>query len=82
MPRYFFDINANGRHTADEIGVNLNSPDDVRHAVSWTLTAIAMEAKQPGPRSYIASVRDEFGDVVYTATLTFTDTFDEARRLP
>ncbi|RWE34446.1 hypothetical protein [Mesorhizobium sp.] len=75
MPRYFFHINANGRHTADEIGVNLNSPDDVRDAVSWTLPAIAMEEKQRGHRSYIASVRDERGQVVYTATLTFTDTW-------
>ncbi|AZO08594.1 MULTISPECIES: hypothetical protein [unclassified Mesorhizobium] len=75
MPLYFFDISANGHRTADDLGVHLDSPDDVRKAVSWTLPAIAMEEKQRGDRSYIASVRDERGQVVYTATLTFTDSW-------
>ncbi len=73
MPRYFFDIHANGNCTLDEVGTECASPDGARMAAMETLPAIAKdEVSADGDRqAYTVMVKDEVGQPVYSATLTF-----------
>ncbi|RWL84116.1 MAG: hypothetical protein EOR68_10420 [Mesorhizobium sp.] len=77
MPHYFFDIDANGGHTHDEVGLPFSSKIHFRKAAVATLPALALQDRSAkgGNRNYSISVRDERGQVVYTATLTFDDAF-------
>jgi hypothetical protein len=77
MPHYFFDIDANGDRTHDEVGLPFSSKIQFRRAARATLPAIALEDRsaEGGARNYSISVRDERGQVVYSANLTFDDAF-------
>ncbi|RWB91156.1 MAG: hypothetical protein EOQ52_06940 [Mesorhizobium sp.] len=77
MPHYFFDIDANGDHTHDEVGLPFTSKVQFRKAAIATLPALALQDRNAdgSNRNYSISVRDERDQVVYTATLTFVDAF-------
>lgn len=73
MPRYFFDITDESGAKRDDIGVECESLDKVRHEAVRSLPEIARE-KMPhyGDRHlFTVLVRDEAGRSVYTATLGF-----------
>ncbi len=73
MPRYFFDIFENGRHTPDEEGTELPNVATVRLEAMRALPAIARdEVPKDGDRqAFTVLVRDEAGKPTYSATLTF-----------
>ncbi|RWM12507.1 MAG: hypothetical protein EOR72_21000 [Mesorhizobium sp.] len=77
MPHYFFDIDANGSRTHDEVGLPFSSKSQFRKAAVTTLPALALQDRNAdgGTRNYSLSVRDERCQVVYTASLTFDDAF-------
>ncbi|MGT2464737.1 DUF6894 family protein [Mesorhizobium atlanticum] len=50
MPHYFFDINANGDHTHDEVGLPFCSKIQLRKAAVATLPALALQDRDAGRR--------------------------------
>jgi hypothetical protein len=70
MPRYFFDIDDGERRTPDDLGLELSLWEARDQAVA-VLPDIARDVLPDGERrDFVSSVRDESGQVVYTATLS------------
>ncbi|WP_336489798.1 DUF6894 family protein [Methylobacterium nigriterrae] len=72
MPRYFFDIQDGGPRYDDQ-GTECATLEDVRKAAMRVLPDIAREqVPQDGDRrTFTVVARDESGNAVYTATLSF-----------
>ncbi|MEP7455415.1 hypothetical protein [Phyllobacterium sp. SB3] len=71
MPRYYFDLH-NGDHTRDDIGMELPSRDHVSREVARILTDVARE-ELAGERGVVSvTVRDENGQAISVASLTFS----------
>lgn len=72
MPRYFFDIHDREFHR-DDVGVECADFEAARVEAMHALPEIARFAiPQDGDtQAFMVMVRQESGDVVYTATLTF-----------
>ena len=78
MPRYYFDvINGHGLER-DDIGVELNAPNDVRKQVAHILTDIARE-ELPGQdqTSIPVKVRDDVGFNVFSGELLFRSRWND-----
>lgn len=74
MPRFFFDIFANGERARDDEGLELPDKDVARRDAMRVLPAIAKdEAAKDGDRqAYMVLVTDEVGRPVYSATMTYS----------
>ncbi len=72
MARYFFDI-VNGGPLQDDIGTECATLESVREAAMAALPAIAKEqiAGDGDRRSFTVIARDERGEAVYAATLSY-----------
>ncbi|WP_312793761.1 DUF6894 family protein [Tianweitania sp.] len=73
MTPYFFDVLANDKLTKDDLGLELNSLEEVRSAAMHALPAIAKDelTMESDHQSYTILVRSEGGEPIYTATLNF-----------
>lgn len=71
MPRYHFDIDDGQREIIDDDGKELSSPDAAQEEALTLLTSFARAALNgDGSRNVRVTVRNDTGDVVYTATMT------------
>jgi hypothetical protein len=71
MPRYFFDIDDGERRSLDEDGLEFASPWEARANAIAVLPDIAREVMPDGDRrDLVSSVRNEGGDVLFTAKLS------------
>lgn len=71
MPRYYFDVQDQNKVTADDVGIECETPDDVRKTAIGALPGIAADALPDGDRHVLAVlVRDESGKKVFEASLT------------
>lgn len=73
MPRYFFDVQ-DGGSTRDDTGTECAGDDAARKFAIHTLPNIASdEIPEDGDRRhFIVLVRDEDGQPVFSATLSYT----------
>ncbi|WP_336492269.1 DUF6894 family protein [Methylobacterium nigriterrae] len=73
MPRYFFDFH-HGKWTHDRVGSEWATIEDAYREAKRLLPAIARdEVPDDGQQTiYTVLVKDEDGQPVYTATLTFS----------
>jgi hypothetical protein len=80
MPRFFFDLQANGQLQRDNEGLECASMNDVRAEVMRFLPEFANEkvSADRDHRAFVMHVRDEEGRPVYIATVTFTGIWLEA----
>ena len=71
MPRYFFDVH-DGKHTVDDVGVELADADAAREQIWNTLPAMAAHRQPDGNMAcqLRMDVRDEVGDALFDAALT------------
>ncbi len=71
MPRYFFDTDDGQREIIDDDGSELSGPDAAKDAALGLLPPFARAALiGDGSRNVRVNVRNEAGDVVYTASMT------------
>ena len=71
MPCYFFDLDDGKRRTRDEDGLELSGPWEARDMALAVLPDIAKDVIPDGDRrDIVSSVRDESGEVMYTARLS------------
>ena len=80
MPRFFFDLQVNGRLQRDSEGVDSASMNDVRAEMMRFLPEFADEKAlaDRDHRAFVLHVREEQGRPVYVATFTFTGIWLEA----
>lgn len=73
MSMYFFDTYENGRHIEDDEGTICSTLEDVRMEAMKALPSIAKDSipKDGDRQAYTVLVRDEEGQSVYSATLTY-----------
>ncbi|MCO6052291.1 hypothetical protein NGM99_21105 [Mesorhizobium sp. RP14(2022)] len=73
MPLYFFDTFDNGQHSRDDLGTLCSSLPNARMEAMKVLPSIAKdEIPRDGDRqAFTVLVRNEDGEAVYSATLTF-----------
>jgi hypothetical protein len=70
MPRYFFDIEDNGKSTVDEVGLELLTEKAVRDEAIRALPSIAQEELPDGPQHvFRVKVRDDTGSYIFQASL-------------
>ena len=71
MPCYFFDLDDGERQTRDQDGLELRGPWEARDMALAVLPDIARDVIPRGDRrNIVSSVRDERGEVMYTARLS------------
>jgi hypothetical protein len=71
MPCYFFDLDDGKRRHRDEDGLELNGPWEARDMALAVLPDVARDIIPDGDRrDIVSSVRDESGEVMYTARLS------------
>ena len=71
MPRYFFDTDDGDQSLRDEDGLDLPHVEAAREAALDVLPDMARDKMPDGDRrTFVASVRDDRGIVVYIATLS------------
>lgn len=74
MPRYYFDLQNGDGPTRDEHGVELASRDRVTKEVTRILLDIARDELLETSRTIVSiTVRDEAGNAISIANLTFTN---------
>ena len=73
MPRFYFDVHDTGS-SIDEDGLELDDRRSVRdHAITALPAIAADEIPRDGDRRhFVILVRDEVGQPIYSATLTYT----------
>ncbi len=72
MPRYYFDINDGEIATGDDDGHSFADAETARRVAITTLTEIVSEALPDGAnRDFTVKVRNEHGDPVFEAALSF-----------
>ena len=80
MPRYFIDYQDGETHFSDEEGSDLRNLDDAREqAISVFPRLENKPLPVCGRHSYMSSIRNEYGELVYRATLTFSDEYLTSR---
>lgn len=68
MPRYFFDIEDNGKLTVDEVGLELLTEKAVRDEAIRALPSIAQEELPDGPQHvFRVKVRDDTGSYIFSS---------------
>lgn len=73
MPRFYFDLVANGEKIADTRGSELPSRDDVRSDAIRTLTEASQSAPEDGePHHYSITVKDKDKNIVFGGSVTAT----------
>ena len=71
MPRYFFDIDDGERRSLNEDGLEFAGPWEARANAIAVLPDIAREVMPDGNRrEMVSTVRNEGGDVMFTAKLS------------
>lgn len=71
MPRFFFDTDDGDRTIRDEEGQDLNDAETARRVALDVLPDMARDKLPDGDeRTFVASLRDERGTVLYVATLS------------
>jgi hypothetical protein len=71
VPRYFFDIDDEDRHTYDESGEELPDLEAARSEAIRVLPDIARDVLPDSDRHvFVCRVRDETGKVVFRVTLS------------
>lgn len=72
MARYYFDIDDGEIETSDDDGLDLDNLNEARDRAIAVLPNIAREVLPDGDRrEFVVSVRDDRGDAVFRATLSF-----------
>ena len=71
MSRYFFDIDDGERSVMDIDGLEMPDRESVRHAAIDVLPDVARDELPDGDhRSFVCSVRNEAGKVIFRACLS------------
>ena len=71
MPRYFFDTDDGDQSFRDDEGLDLPHVEAAREAALDALPDMARDKMPDGDRrTFVATVRDAYGVVVYSATLS------------
>jgi hypothetical protein len=71
MGTYFFDVKNDGEGEVDQVGLNLDGPEQARTEAVKALPDIARDVLPDGhDRTIAVSVRDETGRVFFRASLT------------
>ena len=73
MPRYFFDSTVSGDFVEDVYGRELSNLPAVRHHALDALADVARDAIPRGSAYVTIFVRNEAGDIVYSAAATLTE---------
>ncbi|GEP04806.1 DUF6894 family protein [Methylobacterium oxalidis] len=83
MPRYFFDVHDSGPQF-DDRGTVLAGPDEACAKAKSLLASIAHEdiPKGADQHTFMAQVRDEDGNSIYAATLTYSGIRSQRQRHP
>lgn len=84
MPHYFFDIHNGTELQRDTVGVQMDCLMQIRKEVMQSLPAIVRDEilKDGDRQSFMVMVRDENNLVIYTATLSFADSWKGDASLP
>jgi hypothetical protein len=78
MPRFFFDYDDGQSVTADDVGLELATQEDVRRAALDALPDLARELLPETPvREMSIQVRDEAGRYVLTTSLILVTQWSE-----
>jgi hypothetical protein len=74
MPRYFFDTDDGESHARDQDGLELSDPWEARDMALAVLPDIARDVIPRGDRrrNIVSIVRDESGEVMYSARLSLS----------
>jgi len=73
MPRYYFDIDDGEHRTYDETGHEFIGREAAREQAIAVLPNIARDMLLNGDRrDFVSYVRDETGNLIFTATLSLT----------
>ena len=71
MPRYFFDTDDGDQSHRDDDGLDLPHAEAARQAALDVLPDMARDKMPDGDRrTFVASVRNDQGAIIYTATLS------------
>jgi hypothetical protein len=71
MPRYFFDTEDGQTRSVDDKGLDLSGPWEARELVLAVIPDMVKDVPLEGDRREMVScVKDQNGNVVYTATLS------------
>ena len=71
MPRFFIDTDDGDVHIHDDEGFDLADAEAARREAMTVLPDMARDKLPDGDRrTFVATVRDDAGSVVYSATLT------------
>jgi hypothetical protein len=73
VPRFlFFDVHDDEAVLLDEEGIELPDLEAVKHQAAMSLAELAADVVQGSSRRFLSvQVRDEAGDLVVVATMTF-----------
>lgn len=81
MPRHFFDIRDAGALTRDGDGAECDNDGDARNQAISLLPDLARDAFPDGDQhEFVATVRNEAGQVVYEANLALSGRWWPGRR--
>jgi hypothetical protein len=70
MARYFSDFDDGNIKYVDSVGTELADINQVPPEAIEFLTAVARDVRDDADRIFVVSVRNEGGQVIFTATLT------------
>ena len=69
--RYFFDVHNGNELTRDEVGMELEGINQARDEAAEALAEIASASRDPNPRDFAIEVRDELGQLILKAAISF-----------
>jgi hypothetical protein len=70
--RYFFDVHNGNELTRDEVGMELEGINQARDGAAEALAEVASGAsRDPNPREFAIEVRDELGQPILKAEISF-----------
>ena len=70
--RYFFDVHNGNELTRDEVGMELEGINQARDEAAEALAEMASGAsRDPNPRDFAIEVRDELGQPILKAAISF-----------
>ena len=70
--RYFFDVHNGNELTRDEVGMELEGINQARDEAAEALAEVASGAsRDPNPRDFSIEVRDELGQPILKAEISF-----------
>ena len=81
MPKYYFDLIDGGTATRDEFGIDLADDDEARDQAIALLPDMAHHEMPDGDdHEFVASARNEKGEIVYEGSLAFHGTWRPGQR--